>query len=185
MRTKKDNRAPATLRRREQDAGGVQPPEASLSSILKPAALTAPSASRTSDTRTLRAMLDLYCRAKHKSTGTLCTECRKLFEYATERRAKCPFGENKPTCAKCPVHCYKPAMRESIRAVMAYSGPRMLLHHPVMAMRHMRHGLRRQKTGFRIQNSEFRIQNEYAINRPGRSKASVKAESLAPLHSES
>ncbi|MEI6211593.1 MAG: nitrous oxide-stimulated promoter family protein, partial [bacterium] len=151
MRTKKGNRAPATLGRREQDAGGVQPPEASPSSILKPAALTAPSASRTSDTKTLQAMLDLYCRGKHESTGALCAECRKLFEYATERRAKCPFGENKPTCAKCPVHCYKPAMREAIRAVMVYSGPRMLLHHPVMAMRHTMDGLRRQKSGVRSQ----------------------------------
>ncbi|MDR2525428.1 MAG: nitrous oxide-stimulated promoter family protein, partial [Oscillospiraceae bacterium] len=32
--------------------------------------------------------------------------------------------------------CYRADMREKIRAVMRYAGPRMLLHHPVMAIRH-------------------------------------------------
>jgi len=35
------------------------------------------------------------------------------------------------------VHCYKPAMRENIRAVMRYSGPRMISHHPLMAIQHL------------------------------------------------
>lgn len=107
-------------------------------------------------------MLDIYCRAKHESTGTLCAECHKLIEYATERRAKCPFGENKPTCAKCTVHCYKPAMREAIRAIMAYAGPRMLLRHPVMAMRHTLDGFRRQGAEVRIQKSESRMNTKSA-----------------------
>ena len=28
-------------------------------------------------------------------------------------------------------------MREKIRAVMRFSGPRMIFHHPVMALRHV------------------------------------------------
>ena len=35
------------------------------------------------------------------------------------------------------VHCYQPQMREQIRQVMRYSGPRMLLYHPVLAIWHL------------------------------------------------
>lgn len=41
---------------------------------------------------------------------------------------------HKTKCHKCSVHCYMPEMRERIKEVMRYSGPRMLLHHPVEAM---------------------------------------------------
>ena len=34
-------------------------------------------------------------------------------------------------------HCYKPEMRERIRQVMRYSGPRMITKHPVAAIRHL------------------------------------------------
>lgn len=43
----------------------------------------------------------------------------------------------KTTCKKCPVHCYSPDMREKIRAVMRYSGPRMIFLHPFAAIRHL------------------------------------------------
>jgi hypothetical protein len=85
-------------------------------------------------------MFDIYCRNKHESAGPLCTECRELLDYAEARLAKCPFGENKPTCARCPIHCYKPAMGEAIRDVMRYAGPRMLVHHPVLALGHVLDG---------------------------------------------
>ena len=67
----------------------------------------------------------------------LCPQCQALLDYAHKRLEHCKFGENKPSCTRCPVHCYKPAMREQIRQVMRYSGPRMLLHDPVMAIRHL------------------------------------------------
>jgi hypothetical protein len=35
------------------------------------------------------------------------------------------------------VHCYKPAMREQIRVVMRYSGPRMAQRHPLLAAAHL------------------------------------------------
>jgi hypothetical protein len=41
------------------------------------------------------------------------------------------------TCAKCPVHCYRPELRERIRAVMRYAGPRMLFRHPRLAILHL------------------------------------------------
>ncbi len=64
-------------------------------------------------------------------------ECAPLRDYALERLDKCPFQEGKTTCAKCRVHCYKPEMREKVRTVMRYSGPRMLYRHPVLAVMHL------------------------------------------------
>ena len=88
--------------------------------------------------KTVAAMIDRYCRDKHHSGGAgLCAECRRLAEYAKKRLAACPFQADKPTCAKCPVHCYKLEMRERIKEVMRYSGPRMLLYHPLLALAHL------------------------------------------------
>ncbi len=86
--------------------------------------------------RTVTAMIELFCR-KHHAAGRLCPECAELANYATLRLAKCPYQEGKTTCAKCPIHCFNPAMREKIRHIMRYSGPRMLWHHPVAAVRHL------------------------------------------------
>ena len=87
------------------------------------------------ESKTVAVMIDLYCRSRH-GTDRLCTECSELLAYANERLAVCPFQEGKTTCAKCPVHCFKPVMRDKIKAVMRYSGPRMLRTHPILAMRH-------------------------------------------------
>lgn len=81
-------------------------------------------------------MIRLYCRKNHK-TKELCSECAELDRYARERSDRCPFMENKTFCSNCKVHCYKPEMREKIRKVMRFSGPRMMLYHPVMAIKHL------------------------------------------------
>jgi len=86
--------------------------------------------------KTVEAMIGIYCHGRHKTGKGLCGECRELLEYAMVRLDKCPFQEYKTTCANCPVHCYKPAMRERVKAVMRYSGPRMLSRHPVLAIYH-------------------------------------------------
>ena len=57
-------------------------------------------------------MIALYCRRNHHTRGALCPECAAL-------------------------NCYKPDMREKIRAVMRFSGPRMIFYHPVAAIRHV------------------------------------------------
>ena len=80
-------------------------------------------------------MIRLYCR-KREGNDLLCPSCRALLEYACCRLERCRFGKDKPTCRKCPVHCYRPEMKERIRAVMRWSGPRMLLYHPLTAVRH-------------------------------------------------
>ena len=82
-------------------------------------------------------MIALYCRGNHHTRKELCEECAELEEYARMRSDKCPFMETKTFCSNCKVHCYQPRMREQIRQVMRYSGPRMLFHHPVMAIRHL------------------------------------------------
>lgn len=81
-------------------------------------------------------MIALYCRKNHK-TDELCPDCAALDSYARMRSDKCPFMETKTFCSNCRVHCYQPQMREKIRAVMRFSGPRMILHHPVAVMRHV------------------------------------------------
>jgi hypothetical protein len=92
--------------------------------------------------RTILAMIQLYCRAQHGGQAALCPDCQALADYALQRVERCPFKAGKPTCAKCLVHCYKPEMREKIRTVMRYAGPRMLLHHPGLAAQHLIDGVR-------------------------------------------
>lgn len=89
----------------------------------------------------MKQMIALYCRHKEGNT-TLCPDCQKLSEYAHARLSHCRFGESKPTCKQCPIHCYNPQMREQMRAVMRYAGPRMLLYHPVSALVHLWRELR-------------------------------------------
>jgi len=84
--------------------------------------------------KTVRHMIELWCRHNHGG-DVLCDDCRVLCEYSEERLMHCKFGEGKTKCHKCTVHCYKPEMREKIRAVMRYSGPRIIFHHPIEAIR--------------------------------------------------
>jgi hypothetical protein len=93
---------------------------------------------------TIRAMVGIWCRDHHRPSaqGVLCAECQGLMYYATRRLDRCVFGDDKPTCANCKVHCYTAAMRERVREVMRYAGPRMLLRHPVLAVAHIVDGRR-------------------------------------------
>ncbi len=79
----------------------------------------------------------IYCRDHHDPCWPECEACRHLLAYAERRLDVCPFHELKPVCNKCTVHCYSPAMRERVREVMRYAGPRMLLRHPWLALRHL------------------------------------------------
>lgn len=92
---------------------------------------------REREKRTVSLMISIYCRKKHHNKGALCDECKALNDYAILRSDRCPFMESKTFCSNCKVHCYKPEMREKIREVMRFSGPRMIFYHPVMAVRHV------------------------------------------------
>ncbi len=89
---------------------------------------------------TLSKMLVIYCRAhcgQDAHPARLCPDCQALLDYAAQKLDRCPYGETKPTCAKCPIHCYKPEPRAQVRAAMRFAGPRMLLRHPLAAIRHL------------------------------------------------
>lgn len=86
---------------------------------------------------TIEKMVQLYCRKKHKSkSGELCAECQEVVTYAQEKLDKCPFGDEKGACSGCLIHCYKKDMKEKVKTVMRFSGPRMLLYHPFDFMIH-------------------------------------------------
>ena len=91
---------------------------------------------REREKETVSLMIRLYCRKKHGGKE-LCPACAELDAYARLRSDKCPFMETKTFCSNCKVHCYKKDMREKIREVMRFSGPRMIFHHPIMAVRHV------------------------------------------------
>ncbi|SRR5574344_907720 len=80
-------------------------------------------------------MIRLYC---HKKEGNmdLCDSCKELLRYSEIRLEHCRFGDKKPSCKSCKVHCYRSDMRERMKQVMRFSGPRMLLYAPVLAFNH-------------------------------------------------
>lgn len=89
--------------------------------------------------QTMQLMVGIFCRGNghHCPPGqSLCADCAGFLGYAERRLEKCPYGPEKPTCAKCPIHCYKPQPREFARTVMRYAGPRMLLRHPWLSLTH-------------------------------------------------
>jgi predicted amidophosphoribosyltransferase len=98
------------------------------------------------ENRTIDVMINMYCHGQHGARDGLCPECGELLEYARMRLDRCRFQEGKTTCANCPTHCYRPHMRERVRAAMRYAGPRMLLRHPILALCHLIDGLRKEPT---------------------------------------
>jgi hypothetical protein len=97
--------------------------------------------------KTLRAMLEIYCHSHHETRVGLCGSCEDLRVYAMERLSQCPFQPRKPICSDCTAHCYNAAMRQCVREVMRYAGPRMIWRHPALAMLHVLdgHRFRREK----------------------------------------
>lgn len=91
--------------------------------------------------QTIEKMIYIYCRGNHGIGKQLCTECHELLSYAMQRIDKCPFQSDKPTCVKCTIHCYKTKMREQVRQIMRYSGPRMIIFHPILALQHLTDGI--------------------------------------------
>jgi hypothetical protein len=95
--------------------------------------------------RTMECMVAIWCADHHQRSipAANCAECRDFLAYAARRLQKCPYGEAKPTCAKCPIHCYKRAQREHARVIMRYAGPRMTLRHPWLSFMHIVDKLRK------------------------------------------
>lgn len=89
----------------------------------------------------VKAIIKIYCDKKHvhinKDTEGFCADCRALADYAKLRIGQCPFMETKTFCSNCKVHCYETDMRERIREVMRFGGPRMLIKRPLLTLRHI------------------------------------------------
>lgn len=87
--------------------------------------------------KTVKLMIEIYCEKKHKNKkGELCDECKELLEYAHKRLDLCKFGNDKSTCGKCPIHCYKKDMKMKIKDVMKFSGMRLIIYNPIELIRH-------------------------------------------------
>lgn len=84
--------------------------------------------------KTVGFMVRKYCALYHGPE--LCKECESLLRYTAERLDSCPFGDKKPFCSACSVHCYEAEKCERIREVMRKIGPRMLYLMPLEYLRH-------------------------------------------------
>ncbi len=103
----------------------------------------------TREKKTIDVMVHIYCKGHNhevKEVAEMCPECTSFLDYAFLRLDKCPFQEEKSTCGKCLVHCYQPQMREKVKQVMRYSGPRMLLRNPSLALHHAFDGRKKPQT---------------------------------------
>lgn len=90
------------------------------------------------EVETIRIMTEIYCSAHHGTEkGNLCPECEEFYLYSAKRLACCPFGENKPVCAKCKIHCFGKEFKGKAKAIMAFAGPRLVLRHPILSLRHL------------------------------------------------
>ena len=98
-------------------------------------------------------MVEIYCADHHRQAAP-CESCRTFLAYALKRLEKCPYGEDKPTCAKCPVHCYKRRERELAREIMRYAGPRMTWRHPWLAVMHIFDKLRKVQHPMALRGSK-------------------------------
>lgn len=86
--------------------------------------------------RTIKLMIEIYCKKNHGHSNGLCEECQELLNYAEKRLSLCKFGEKKSTCSRCPIHCYKKDMKEKVKKVMKFSGPRLIIYSPLELVRH-------------------------------------------------
>ena len=89
-------------------------------------------------------MVRIYCR--HHHNRDICEECAKILTYSFARIEKCVFGPDKPACNACTIHCYSPQMREKIKTIMRFSGPKMIYQHPILAINHFIKNNRKAET---------------------------------------
>lgn len=100
-------------------------------------------------------MTEIFCRSQHNDRErapfapsgriaelveggevVLCPECAKLLSYSLSMRVICPY-DPKPSCRKCPTHCYRAGHRERIREVMRFSGWWLVRHGRIDLLRRM------------------------------------------------
>lgn len=80
----------------------------------------------------LSAMFDIYIKKHQEEKENICS----LRDYAFQRIEKCPNNGKKIYCSSCTIHCFADNERAYIKKVMRFSGPRMMVYHPLMALDH-------------------------------------------------
>lgn len=95
--------------------------------------------------KTVEFMLQIFCSGNHNTHGALCLECEEFLDYVKDRLDSCPYRENKTACGRCGLPCYEPQRKEKGMTVFTYSGPRMLVRHPILAFQHFLDGFREPK----------------------------------------
>lgn len=116
---------------------GARLSEKMTGKVQTPGGRDAPAARIRREKRTIEAMLRIFCRDHHGTADGVCSDCKELQRYAYQRLDSCPFAELKPACNHCEVHCYSRKMRDRVRNVMRYAGPRMLFRHPILSVGHL------------------------------------------------
>jgi hypothetical protein len=123
--------------------------------VMEPQLVRSDLAKMQKDSRMVARMVEIFCRGRHADRGrvpyvpsgkiaplvegvdvALCEECGKLLSYSLSMRTICPY-DPKPTCRKCPTHCYRAGHRERIREVMRYSGWWLVRHGRIDLLRKM------------------------------------------------
>lgn len=99
-------------------------------------------------------MVKLYCKKKHKCKKQLCADCQALLDYSKLRTSKCPHMQTKTFCAFCKTPCYKPDMKQKMREVMRFSGPRTIFYHPISAIKHLKLQIKETKRVNKEQQNE-------------------------------
>lgn len=97
----------------------------------------------------VKEMISMFCQSNHKTNGKLCDDCQALTSYSEKRLQTCTFGEWKPVCKECPIHCYSTIRREQMRKVMQWTGPRMIYRKPLFAIVHIIDNLTAPKSPIR------------------------------------
>ncbi|MDY4787719.1 MAG: nitrous oxide-stimulated promoter family protein [Bacilli bacterium] len=87
--------------------------------------------------RIVKLMIEIYAKKKMKLPLEQNNEMKDLLNYCYLRLSKCPFKDNKKFCSKCKIHCYKDEYRNKIKEVMRFSGPRLLIYHPILVIKHI------------------------------------------------
>lgn len=82
-------------------------------------------------------MIALYCHRNHHTRGAPLSRVRGAERLRPRPLRALPVHGDEDLLRQLPRARYKPDMREKIRAVMRFSGPRMIFYHPVAAIRHV------------------------------------------------
>ncbi|MCX5774676.1 MAG: nitrous oxide-stimulated promoter family protein [Fusobacteria bacterium] len=91
--------------------------------------------------KTLKIMVEMYCKKVHNDVKPFCEKCQESLDYVISRVENCPKKSYRGICKGCKIHCYKDVYREEIKKIMRFSGPRLIMKHPILALLHILDGV--------------------------------------------